>query len=152
MLGAMSTPAQMKPSSSRISPERPDPHPMSKRYAGWSGGKFSSSRARYVMSLWICWFRVLPGQFVSQCRSRRRTEDELWCIFFGFCIAVILSKDEVRYRCNVFPLVPTISGGAWNSGRRDIGFWWWMVVGKRLTSFQGWVCWLHTQMVFIKGN
>ena len=59
MLGAMSTPAQMYPSSSRISPDKPEPQPMSRRKAGVFGGRFSNSRARYVMSAWICWMREL---------------------------------------------------------------------------------------------
>ncbi|EKM55454.1 uncharacterized protein PHACADRAFT_256087 [Phanerochaete carnosa HHB-10118-sp] len=50
MLGAISHPAHVYPSSSNISPDKPDPQPISRRNAGSSGGKLSSSRARYVMS------------------------------------------------------------------------------------------------------
>ena len=46
ILGAISTPAQIYPSSSRISPERPDPHPMSSKKAGSPDGMLSSSNAR----------------------------------------------------------------------------------------------------------
>ena len=46
MLGATSTPTHRYPSSSRISPDRPDPQPISRRNAGSPSGRLRSSRAR----------------------------------------------------------------------------------------------------------
>jgi hypothetical protein len=93
---------------------------MSRRNAGLlSGGRFSSSRARYVMSAWICCMRVLQIQFSfkSQNEMRDGARHTCWCILrprnrHSTTMRYLFSLKETKEMMRL-----TISGGACNSGR-----------------------------------
>lgn len=55
MLGEMSSPIHECSWAVKISPERPDPQPMSRMKDGWSSAR--SSKARWVMEAWMFWMR-----------------------------------------------------------------------------------------------
>ena len=66
---------------------------MSSRNAGLSGGRFSSSRAGYVMSAWICWMRVLQVQHFFLIFGEKPEGDGagiLVGVFCGLGVAIIL--------------------------------------------------------------
>lgn len=48
----------------RMQPERPEPQPMSRMWDGVE--RCSSERARWVISLWMCWMRLEVVYFVAE--------------------------------------------------------------------------------------
>jgi hypothetical protein len=65
MLGAISQPTQICPYSSKISPLKPLPHPMSNKKADSSSGNANSSIARWVICAWMDWTRELVARLAN---------------------------------------------------------------------------------------